>query len=261
MVNKGVEFVLNTTPVKTNELTWDFGFNVPYNQTKITNLLKQPDPTDKGIDVSQISGGTANFVGKHLVGYSPFTYFVYKQVYDLNGRPIEGLYEDINRDGTVDNLDRYLYKRPAPSVNAGVNTQFSYREFSLGLTGHASFGNYLYNNYNSNSGVLRTIQNPIGYTGNAASNYLNTGFSNNQYLSDYYIENGSFFRLDNINLGYNVGKVFNNKANLNISGTVNNVFVITKYTGLDPENSSDTGVDNNIYPRPRIYSVRFNLDF
>jgi len=119
----------------------------------------------------------------------------------------------------------------------------------------------LYNNYNSNSGILRTIKNPINFIGNASVNYLETGFTNNQYLSDYYIENASFLRLDNINLGYSVGKVFHDNASLRISGSIQNVFIITKYKGLDPENASDTGVDNNIYPRPTIFSLGLNLDF
>ncbi|HNA00561.1 MAG TPA: SusC/RagA family protein, partial [Ferruginibacter sp.] len=137
----------------------------------------------------------------------------------------------------------------------------AYKNFTLGITGHASIGGYLYNNFSSNNGVLRTIKNPINFIGNASTNYLESGFSNNQYLSDYYIENASFFRLDNINLGYNAGKILNNKASLRIAASVQNVFVITKYKGLDPESSNDSGVDNNIYPRPMTFSLGFNLDF
>jgi iron complex outermembrane receptor protein len=143
----------------------------------------------------------------------------------------------------------------------GFNTMFTINKFTLGLTGHGMLGNYLYNNYNSGNAVLRTIQNPIQFVNNASVNYLQTTFSNNQYLSDYYIENASFFRLDNINLGYNFGKVINDKTNLRVTANVQNVLVITKYTGADPENASSTGVDNNIYPRPRIISIGANLDF
>lgn len=121
--------------------------------------------------------------------------------------------------------------------------------------------NYLYNNYNSNNGVLRAVKNPINFVGNVSSNYLETKFENNRYLSDYYIENASFFRLDNINLGYNFGNVLRNKTTLRVSASVQNVFVITKYSGADPESANQTGVDNNIYPRPRIYSIGANLDF
>ncbi len=262
MENKGVEFTLNTVPIRKKNLTWDFGFNITYNTRQITNLLKQQDPNFKGIEVSGISGGTGNNVGRFFVGKSPYAYYMYKQVYDPNtGKPIEGLYEDINRDGAIDEKDRYFYKKPGADVFFGINTQVLYKKFSLGITGHGALGAYLYNNYNSNNGVLRTIKNPINFIGNASANYLETGFTNNQYLSDYYIENASFFRLDNINLGYNVGKILNNKASLRIAASVQNVFVISKYKGLDPENSSDSGVDNNIYPRPRTFSVGFNLDF
>jgi hypothetical protein len=108
---------------------------------------------------------------------------------------------------------------------------------------------------------LRTIKNPIIFVGNASTNYLATGFENNQYLSDYFIENASFFRLDNINLGYNYGQVLKGKATLRLAASIQNVFVITKYRGLDPENASDGGVDGNIYPRPRIFSLGLNFDF
>ena len=262
MENKGVEFTLNTVPIKKPYLTWEFGFNFTYNTREITNLLKQQDPNFKGIETSGISGGTGNNIGRFNVGYSPFVYYVYKQVYDpASGRPIEGLYEDINRDGAIDEKDRYYYKKPASDIFIGINTQVVYKKYSLGITGHGAFGSYLYNNFNSNNGVLRQIKNPINFIGNASVNYNESGFSNNQYLSDFYIENSSFFRLDNINLGYNWGKVFKGKASLRIAASIQNVFVITKYKGLDPENSNETGVDNNIYPRPRIFSLGFNLDF
>lgn len=262
MENKGVEFTLNTVPVKKTNLTWEFGFNFTYNTREITNLLRNPDPNFQGIEVSGISGGTGNNIGRHKVGYSPYTYFVFKQVYDpATNKPIEGLYEDLNRDGVIDQKDRYYYKKPAADIFVGLNTQITYKKYSLGITGHGAFGSYLYNNYNSNNGVLRTIKNPINFIGNASVNYSETNFANNQYLSDYYIENASFFRLDNINLGYNWGKIMRGKASLRMAASVQNVFVITNYKGLDPENSNETGVDNNIYPRPRIFSLGFNLDF
>ena len=259
---KGFEFTLNTTPVRTTDVTWDLGFNYTYNTSKITNLLRNEDLSFKGIDVSGIGGGTGNTIGKFAVGYAPYTYNVFKQVYDkATGKPIEGLYEDINRDGIINDNDRYFYKKPAPDVLLGISTQVSYKEFSFGLAAHGYFGNYIYNNYNSNSGVIRAIKNPINFIGNASSNYLETRFDNNQYLSDYYIENASFLRLDNINLGYTVGKVFNNKAFMRVSASIQNVVVITNYKGLDPENASDSGVDGNIYPRPRTFSIGVNLDF
>ncbi len=265
MENKGIEFSINTIPVATKNLTWNFGFNVTYNQSKITNLLKQPDPNFKGIDVSNVGGGLTNTIGKYIVGYSPFVFNVYKQVYDkTTGAPIENLFEDLNRDGQITTADRYLYKKPAADILFGINTQVSYKKWNFGLASHGAIGNYLYNGFNSNNGVLRALKNPINFIQNGSPDYMNTKFSGtttNEYLSDYYIQNASYLKLDNINIGYNIGKVLRNKASLRLTGSIQNVFTITKYSGLDPENASSSGVDYTIYPRPRIYSVGANLDF
>ncbi len=260
--NKGVEITVNTGIVRKPNVSWDLGFNVTYNDAKVKKLYAA-GAGFIGTDVSGISGGTGNYIGKLAVDYAPFTYYVFKQVYDpATGNPIEGLYEDINRDGKVDNDDRYLYKHPNADFFYGLNTVLTIKKFSLGLAGHGAAGNYLYNNYASGNAVLNSIQrqNPIT-TNNGSKNYQETGFKNNQYLSDYYIENASFFRLDNINLGYNFGNVLRNKTSLRVSASIQNVFVITKYSGIDPEISANTGIDNNIYPRPRIYSIGANLDF
>lgn len=265
MENKGVEFAINTIPVATKNLTWNFGFNITYNQSEITNLLKQQDANFLGIDVSGIGGGLTNTIGKFKVGYSPYVFYVYKQVYDkATGRPIENLFEDLNRDGQITSADRYLYKKPAADILFGINTQVAYKKWNIGLASHGAIGNYLYNQLNSNNGVLRALKNPINFIQNGMPDYYNTGFSGtttNEYLSDYYIENASFFRLDNINIGYNFGKVLKNKASLRINGSVQNVFTITNYSGLDPENANSSGTDYTIYPRPRIFSLGASLDF
>ncbi len=260
--NKGIEISLNTVPVRNENFSWDLGVNFTYNETEITKLLKNEDPAFRGIPVSFISGGTGNTIGIFAVGYAPYTFDVFKQVYDpVTGRPIEGLYEDINRDGQIDDNDRYFYKKPAPDFLLGASTEVTYKNFSLGAAGHGMIGNYQYNNYFSNNGVLRAVKNPINFIGNASRNYLEAGLENNQYKTDYYIENASFFRIDNINLGYNVGKILRDAANLRITASIQNVAVFTKYKGLDPEISSSEGIDNNIYPRPRTYAIGFNLDF
>jgi iron complex outermembrane receptor protein len=265
MENRGVEFAINTIPVSTKNLTWNFGFNVTYNNSKITNLLKQPDPNFQGIDVSGIGGGLTNTIGKFTVGYSPYVFYVYKQVYDkTTGRPIENLFEDLNRDGQITSADRYLYKKPAADVLFGINTSVNYKKWNFGLASHGAVGNYLYNQFNSNNGVLRAIKNPVQFIQNGAPDYFNTRFSGtttNEYLSDYYIENASFLRLDNINVGYNMGRIMHNKASLRLTGSIQNVFVITNYSGLDPENAGSSGTDYTIYPRPRIFSLGANIDF
>ena len=259
--SEGVEVVLNLVPIRKKDITWDLTLNYAYNKATITNLLRNPDPKFKGQEVTGIGGGTGNTIGIHAVGAFPNSFYMLKQIYDANGNPIEGLFEDTNRDGLINNDDRQISQKPAADVLLGFSTSLTIKNFSLGFTGHGMLGNYLYNNVNSNNAVMRAVKNPVNFIGNATRNFLTTNFVNNWYLSDYYLENASFFRLDNINLGYNAGRVLNDKASLRINASVQNVFILTKYSGLDPENAGDGGVDNNIYPRPRVFSVGFNLDF
>ncbi len=260
LTNKGMEFVLNTTPVLNDNFRWDIGFNITSTNTKIVSLRKQDDPNFTGIPVSGIAGGTGNNIGLHMIGQWPYAYNVFQQVYDHNGKPLEGVYVDRNGDGQISDADRYLYQRPAPSTLLGLNTAINYKKWTARASGHGMFGNYLYNNFRSERSVMRNLLDPVLTINNASTELLTTGFYNNQYQSDLYIENASFFRLDNINVGYYVGKVFGN-ASLSLNAGINNVLVITKYKGLDPENASSSGVDNTIYPRPRIYTFGLNFDF
>ncbi|MCA0366016.1 MAG: SusC/RagA family TonB-linked outer membrane protein [Bacteroidetes bacterium] len=260
LTNKGVEVVLNTTPVKKDKFRWDLGFNFTKSNTEITALRKQEDPNFTGIPVSGISGGTGNTIGMHAIGQWPYAYYVFQQVYDENNNPIEGVYVDRNKDGQINDADRYLYQKPAPNMLFGVNTALNYKNFTLSASGHAMIGNYLYNNFQSERSVMRNLLNPVQVINNASALLPSLNFFNNQYLSDYYVENASFFRLDNINAGYYIGKIFGNTT-LSVNASVNNVFFITKYTGLDPENSGATGVDNTIYPRPRVFTFGLNFDF
>jgi TonB-dependent starch-binding outer membrane protein SusC len=257
LTSRGIEFTLNTSPIKKKDLSWDLGFNMAYSSVEVTNTINYEVDNYQGIATSGVNDTK---VGRLYVGQSPYTFYVAKQVYDASGKPIEKLYEDLNRDGDPLN-DFYSYKKPAADVILGLNTQVGYKKFSFGLAGHASIGNYLYNQFDATSARLRDIKNPLNFIGNVGRNYFESNFSNARYESDYFIQNASFFRLDNLNLGYNFGSIMKNKANLRISGSIQNLFVITKYKGLDPENSSDQGLDNNIYPRPRIISIGANLDF
>ncbi len=259
MESKGVELVLNTVPYKNKDITWDLGFNVTYNHTEVTDLGGRTFPE------GGISGGTGNTIGLYQKGYDPSSFYVYKQVYNAKtGAPMEGLYADLNRDGQINGNDQIQFKKASPDFMFGFTTQVIYKKYSLGIAAHGSVGNYLYNNVNSNHGFLKGnggMENPLQFIQNGTTNYLASKFNTPQWLSNYYIENASFVRLDNINLGYNVGKILHNNASLRINANVQNVFVITKYTGLDPENSSTTGVDNTIYPRPRVFTFGLNLDF
>lgn len=256
--SNGAEFTLNLTPVRNNNVTWDIGFNITYINPKITKLLLNEDPSFKGNLVGGIAGGTGNTIQIHSVDYRPNTYYVRKQVYDKAGNPIEGLYEDLNRDGIVNDNDLYRYKAPDPKVFMGLNSNVAFGKWNAGFVARIFVDNYNYNNIESNLGVLRQVINPLGWVGNASANYLTTGFKNNQYFSDYYIQNASFFRMDNINIGYDAGEIFKN-TRLRLYANVQNAFVITQYTGLDPEVNG--GIDNQIYPRPRTFVFGLNLDF
>jgi TonB-dependent starch-binding outer membrane protein SusC len=256
--SRGFEVTLNVIPVKNDNVEWSIGANVTYVVPEITKLLDNPDPNFKGIPVGGISGGTGNTIQRQVVGQRPNTFFVYKQVYDANNKPIEGLYEDLNRDGIINENDLYLYQNPAARYFLGINSNINVKRFSAGFVMRGNIGNYMYNNFASNAGVLRQFINPLGFLANGSSDYLNTGFANNQYFSDYYIQNASFLRMDNINIGYDAGEIAKG-VRLRLSANVQNAFIITKYTGLDPEVFG--GIDNNIYPRPRTIVFGLNLDF
>lgn len=256
--SKGVEATVNVVPVRNKNVEWSIGANFTYAVPKITKLLDNPDPNFKGIAVGGISGGTGNTIQRQLVGQRPNTFYVYKQVYDANNKPIEGLYEDLNRDGIINENDLYLYQNPAARYFLGINSSITVKKFSAGFVMRGNIGNYMYNNYASNAGVLRQFINPLGFLANGSADYLNTRFANNQYFSDYYIQNASFLRMDNINIGYDAGEIAKG-VRLRLSANVQNAFIITKYTGLDPEVFG--GIDNNIYPRPRTFVFGLNLDF
>jgi len=263
MENKGVEFSINTQPIRTDNITLNIDFNITYNENKITNLTVVPkDKNYPGFPSGTIAGGIGGqFAFINAVGYSKNIFNLYKQVYDASGKPVEGVFVDQNEDGIINQDDLYKGKSSIPKVFFGFSTSVNYKKWSAGFVLRASFDNYVYNNNYSQAGVLNQILgNAVLY--NASVNYLDTRFNGNsqELLSDYYIQNASFLKMDNFNLGYSLGKTFhNNHTNLRINANIQNVFTITKYKGLDPEISG--GIDNNLYPRPRIFALGLNLDF
>lgn len=256
MNNKGIEFTLNSNIIRKTKLTWDAGFNITYNKNEVTRLTKVDDPTFVGVATGGISGAVGNTIQIHSIGYRPSSFFVLQQVYTDQKKPIEGLYVDRNKDGVINNLDYYRYKSPEPEVVIGFNTAVSYEHWNFSTVLRANLGNYMYNNIFSSNGVFQPGSQL--FLNNVHRNYQETGFGTYQYFSDYYVENASFLRMDNFTVSYDFGKVFNNKANLRITGNVQNVFVTSKYRGLDPEIAG--GIDNNFYPRPRIFSLGANLE-
>ncbi|WP_216639096.1 TonB-dependent receptor [Flammeovirga sp. SJP92] len=256
--NRGIEFSLNTKIVNTGDWFWDFGFNVTYNQNEITKLTQVEDPNYKGVLTGTIAGGTGNNVQIHSVGHPSFSYYVWEQVYGQDGRPLDGVYVDRNGDGDITEDDKYQFKDPAPDVMVGFTTKVAYKNWDFSAAGRMNFGNYVYNNLASGASLTGTFTD-VGYTSNQPTALSNTGFNQPQYFSNYFVENASFFRLDNIMLGYNFNNVKNGDMNVRVYTTVNNVFVISDYSGLDPEISG--GIDNNVYPRPRTFLLGVNVNF
>jgi len=259
MENTGVELNINAIPVQQENLAWDLNFNFTYNHNKVTNLTAVDDP-NYFTEVGYIEGGTGQNVQVHTVGYSPFTYRLYKQVYHEDGTPLEGVYEDLDGNGMINDLDRNLYKSPLPSYILGFTTGLTYKKWNINTVLRANIGNYVYDNITSNMAVRNNVINPAGVVNNAPVDILNSNFQTNRAMSDYYLHNGSFLRMDNLSLSYNVGRLLaNGVGNLLISANVQNVFTITKYKGIDPEVQS--GIDNRVYPRPRTFVLGLNLGF
>lgn len=260
MENKGVELSIFTRPIVRENLRWEIGLNATYNDTKITRLTAVDDPEYIGVQEGFISGGVGNRVQINTVGYTPFTFFMYEQIYDQDGNPIEGLYVDRNGDGEITSSDLYRLKSPMAKYFFGITSELHYNNWSFSFAGRANLDNWVYNNVSSMNGELSRLHRPEGpYLSNITSEAIALGFNQAQYLSNYYIQDGSFFKMDHITLGYNFVNVLGSGANLNLSAIVQNAFIITGYDGLDPEVHG--GIDNNIYPRPRIFVLSANLQF
>ncbi len=262
MEDKGLEFSVNGRLIDNKDISWTAGLNFTLNRNKITNLTAVPTPDFPGQLVNGISGGTGNTIEINQVGYPRNTFYVYQQVYGANGKPLDGVFVDRNGDGVINNKDLYEDHSPDPKEYFGISSDFRYQKWTLGFVARASLGNYAYNNVASATGIQRNILNPLGILNNGSSDVLASGLTgngSNDLLSDYYIQNASFFKMDNIHLGYNFGRIFKNTGDLRISANVQNVFIITQYKGVDPE-ISNNGIDNNVYPRPRTYVLGLNLN-
>ena len=250
MENKGVEIQLNSTLFESDDLKFDISYNVSINDNKITRL-------DNEQNVGGIGFGA--FLQRHETGKSPYSYYVYKQIYDHKGRPIEGSYADLNGDGRINNDDRYFYKDPYADVLMGLTASVTYKDFDLSMASRASLGNY-----SSNRMMAASVENQIwnlGRLSNVHSSYLDTGFlyfSDKNGVSDHHIQNASFFKLDNVTLGWTVDNVIdNNPMRLYISA--DNLLTITEYEGIDPEITG--GLDSNFYPRSRAVALGLDINF
>lgn len=255
--NRGLELALNTKLAQSSSFNLDLGVNATFIlQNEITKLQLISDPNYLGADV----GGTGfNFVQKHSVGYRPNTFFLYKQVYNEQGNPIEGLYSDLDGSGVLSETDKRWYKNPEPTAYFGLTISGNFHKLSFGCVVRSNVGNYMYNAVKAGSGIYQNIFPNQGYLSNAHRNILNTRFDNRQTWADYYLEEASFLRMDNLYFGYDLGKVGKSGMIARLNASVQNVFVMTQYSGLDPEIAG--GIDNAIYPRPRVFALGVNLEF
>jgi TonB-linked SusC/RagA family outer membrane protein len=252
MENRGAEFIIQASPIKSKDWHWDLNFNIAYNTNKITNLTATRDSTYPGT----LTGN--GVIQINTVGYEANSFYVYHQQYDKSGKPVEGVFADVNGDGIINQKDLYHYKSPFPKYILGFSTEIGYRRWTISTVLRANIGNYMYNGIESNA-IQANMFNPLGYLANTFTDILHTHFYYSQPQSDYYIQNASFLKMDNLGLSYNVGKVFHNSTNLRLNANCQNVFTVTKYTGQDPELYG--GIDNTFYPRPRTYTLGVNLQF
>lgn len=248
MKNKGVEANVNAIAIQSKDFTWEVGYNITWNDSKITKLTTTFNPDYQGIDA-----GTNQ---KHQVGEMPGTFYLYQQVYDENGKPIQNAFVDRNNDGQITEADRYLtHKSPMAKVYMGFSSQFSYKKWDLGFNLRANFGNYVYNGVASGNSTSNNYGGK-GFITNLYNGFQDTGFTllntSEQMASDYFLENASFLKMDNLTLGYSFQNLFAAKLSGRISASVQNVFTISKYSGLDPECGA---IDSNIWPRPRTYTL------
>lgn len=255
--SKGIEISLNATPIQTKDWEWNLSYNFTWQNMKVKNLS-----LTKGGSQTNVKVGPSIDAYQFQVlseGYEPYMFYVYHQLYDSKtGKPIEGAYADLNNDGEINESDLYRYHSPAPKYIMGLSTSLRYKQLTLGMSFRANIDNYVYNGMGMSTGAFETVSYNNSQLNNLNTSFLKTGFKTRQYLSDYYVENASFLKLDNLSLSYNVGKI-NKWASLTISAMVQNVFTITGYSGTDPE--VPNGMDNSFYPRPRTYSVSLGLQF
>ena len=252
--NKGIEVALNFVPVESKDWHWEFGFNVAWNKNEITKLTASDDPNYAGVATGDLDGAVGNKIQIQQVGHPVNTFLVYQQVYDQNGKPLDGVFVDRNGDGKIDDNDRYYYKKPDADVNLGFNTELSYKKWTLNAALRASFNNYVYNNVASNREMRLDMWTNSFIANRIASapqsNFTQPEFS---YFSDYYVRNASYLKLDKVTLAYQIADW------VRMHFTVQNVFTITDYDGIDPEISG--GIDKQLYPRPRTFLLGASFNF
>jgi TonB-linked SusC/RagA family outer membrane protein len=261
MNNKGIEISAAVIPIKNDNFNWTVGGNITLQNSEVNDLFLDPEFFN-GVATGGYSGGVGNTIQNHQVGYAPNSFYVYEQAYNVSGQPIDGVFIDRNNDGAVNEQDKYRYKKPASDVFYGFFTNVTYKNWDMSMSWRGSWGNYNYNNVDSQFGWKNQVLIRDTDLGNGVTNLLETNFASadsKRYESDYYIQDASFVRLDNVTIGYNFENFLNTKANAKLSLGGQNLLLFTGYKGIDPEISG--GIDNNLYPRPRMYTLGLNVNF
>ncbi len=255
-LSRGIEVGLSGAIIQQEDFNWNLSYNITFQDIEITQLSLGNDP-DFFIPQGGISGGVGNNIQLWKQGYDPSTFFVYRQVYNDDGNPIEGAYVDVNGDNEITEADKQPYKKANPDYYMGLTSNMNYKNFDFSFTFRGSFGNYMYNNTQSATGFREAGTNtPQDYYSNFNANVLESNFVNNQFFSDYYIQPADFVKLDNISIGY----LFpGDDLDIRTSLTATNLWTITEYEGLDPEIAN--GIDNNFYPRSTNLVLGLNLIF
>ena len=250
MENKGVEFEIGGTLINNENFSLAFNYNISYNDNEILRLENEQN-------VGGIGFGSS--IQRHREGMTPFAYFVYKQIYDSNGKPIEGAFADLNSDGVINGEDRYFYKDPYADILMGFTLNATYKNFDVNMTSRASIGNYSYNS--AHASAKSSLMTNLGRLSNISAEYLNSAFVGTSGISDrsdYYIQNASFFKIDNISVGYTISDFIDNNP-LRLYVAADNVLVVTDYDGIDPEITG--GIDSNFYPRSSVLAIGVNFNF
>ena len=262
--NMGLEISVAGVPLHRGDWSMHVGMNATFQNSKFTKLNVTEDD-NYYVETGTISKGTGGYLCRQMVGYAPYTYYTYKQKYDADGRPLQNQFEDLDGDGVITEGDRYMTgKSPSPTFYYGVNVKLSWRDWDFGLNGHGAAGNWVFNDFASANSTASLDLNS-GSLPNQALLVKKTGFvapnSAQQWYSDYFLEHAYFFRLDDVNIGYTFRGIGRWQSDIRLAFGVQNVFVLTPYTGMDPEVTAENGIDNTMWPRPRTYSIRLNVNF
>ena len=263
MKNMGLEFNVNFIPIEKNDMRWTINVNGTLQKTEITKLTNTPSKDYYGVQVGAGMSSIGGYTSLYRVGYTPYTYYLYQQAYDENGKAIQNVFVDRNGDGVITEDDRYVTgKSISPKFFFGISSSFTYKKWDFGFN---ALGGYALNKVAKNNATSYSDDHTKGYINNLSTYVLKTNWTETmsefQQVSDMFLENASFFRMDDINVGYTFDEFKNWKGKIRVGASVQNVFTITNYSGLDPELTAADGVDNNLIPRPRLYTIRLNVNF